>query len=76
MHWTAASEVLIPVQCEYYALEEPDQLVETINRIRDGLNPRLEITGLVRTMYDGRNGLALRYPSSCWNISRSSFTVQ
>lgn len=56
---TTASEVLIPVQCEYYALEGLTSLVETINRVRDGLNPRLEITGLVRTMYDGRNSLAV-----------------
>jgi chromosome partitioning protein len=56
---TAANEVLIPVQTEYYALEGLTSLVETINRVRDGLNPSLEITGLVRTMYDGRNSLAV-----------------
>ena len=55
----AASEVLIPVQCEYYALEGLSSLVETINLVKEGLNPTLGISGLVRTMYDGRNTLAV-----------------
>jgi chromosome partitioning protein len=56
---TAANEVLIPVQCEYYALEGLTSLVETIDLVKEGLNPELGISGLVRTMYDGRNGLAV-----------------
>lgn len=56
---TAAKEVLIPVQCEYYALEGLTSLMETIGLIRQGLNPQLEVLGLVRTMYDGRNSLAV-----------------
>ncbi len=55
---TAAGEVLIPVQCEYYALEGLTSLMETIGLVKQGLNPDLEILGLVRTMYDGRNNLA------------------
>ncbi len=55
----AATEVLIPVQCEYYALEGLTSLVETINLVKEGLNPGLDISGLVRTMYDGRNTLAV-----------------
>lgn len=55
----AANEVLIPVQCEYYALEGLTSLVETINLVKNGLNPKLEILGLVRTMYDGRNSLSI-----------------
>ena len=54
----AALEVLIPVQCEYYALEGLTSLMETVNLIRQGLNPKLELLGLVRTMYDSRNSLA------------------
>ncbi len=56
---TAATEVLIPVQCEYYALEGLTSLMETIRRVQHGLNPKLEILGLVRTMYDSRNNLAI-----------------
>ena len=55
---TAAREVLIPVQCEYLALEGLASLMKTIRLVREGLNPELEIVGLVRTMFDGRNTLA------------------
>ena len=55
----AAHSVLIPMQCEYYALEGLSDLVQTIRRVRAHLNPRLEIEGLLRTMYDPRNTLAL-----------------
>ena len=54
----AAHAVLIPMQCEYYALEGLSDLVGTIKRVRANLNPKLEIAGLVRTMYDARNTLA------------------
>lgn len=54
----AAQSVLIPMQCEYYALEGLTALVGTIRRIRETLNPRLEIEGLLRTMFDPRNTLA------------------
>jgi chromosome partitioning protein len=54
----AAQAVLIPMQCEYYALEGLSDLVGTVKRVRANLNPQLEITGLVRTMYDTRNTLA------------------
>jgi chromosome partitioning protein len=54
----AAQWVLIPMQCEYYALEGLSDLVGTIKRVRANLNPQLEIAGLVRTMYDTRNTLA------------------
>ncbi len=56
---TAASEVLIPVQCEYYALEGLTSLVETIALVRRRLNPALQVLGLFRTMYDGRNKLGI-----------------
>jgi chromosome partitioning protein len=55
---TAADGVLIPIQTEYYALEGLSQLVNTIRRVREGLNPRLEIDGVVLTMYDARTNLS------------------
>lgn len=55
---TAAQGVLIPVQCEYFALEGLASLRETIEAVRRRLNPKLEIDGLLRTMYDVRNNLA------------------
>jgi chromosome partitioning protein len=55
---TAAQRVLIPMQCEYYALEGLSDLVGTIKRVRAHLNPELEIAGLLRTMYDPRNMLS------------------
>jgi chromosome partitioning protein len=54
----AADSVLIPMQCEYYALEGLSDLVQTVKKVRAHLNPRLEIEGLLRTMYDPRNMLA------------------
>ena len=54
----AADSVLIPMQCEYYALEGLSDLVQTIKKVRAHLNPKLEIEGLLRTMYDPRNTLA------------------
>jgi len=56
----AAQAVLIPMQCEYYALEGLSDLVGTIKRVRAKLNPGLEIAGLLRTMYDPRNTLSLQ----------------
>jgi chromosome partitioning protein len=55
---SAAQRVLIPMQCEYYALEGLSDLVATIKRVRANLNPQLEIAGLLRTMYDPRNTLS------------------
>jgi len=55
----AAHSVLIPIQCEYFALEGLTGLLKTIHEIQSDLNPTLHIEGLLRTMYDGRNRLAL-----------------
>lgn len=55
---TAAHSVMIPMQCEYYALEGLSDLVNTIKKVRAHLNPILEIEGLLRTMFDNRNMLA------------------
>jgi len=57
---TAAHAVMIPMQCEYYALEGLSDLVATIKKVRLHLNPELQIEGLLRTMYDPRNTLALQ----------------
>ena len=54
----AAHAVLIPMQCEYYALEGLSDLVQTIKKVRSNLNPQLQIEGLLRTMFDPRNTLA------------------
>lgn len=54
----AASSVMIPMQCEYYALEGLSDLVNTVKKVRANLNPQLEIEGLLRTMFDPRNALA------------------
>ncbi|HVT36434.1 MAG TPA: ParA family protein [Nevskiaceae bacterium] len=54
----AADGVLIPMQCEYYALEGLTALMDTINKIKRVINPKLEIEGLLRTMFDPRNNLA------------------
>jgi chromosome partitioning protein len=56
---TAASEVIIPVQAEYYALEGLSQLVAIVRRIKEGLNPDLIIAGVLITMFDGRTRLAM-----------------
>ncbi len=56
--FVAADSVLIPMQCEYYALEGLTALVDTINKIKRVINPKLEIDGLLRTMFDPRNNLA------------------
>ncbi|WP_137719546.1 ParA family protein [Methylobacillus flagellatus] len=55
---TAAHAVMIPMQCEYYALEGLSDLVNTIKKVRAHLNPGLEIEGLLRTLFDNRNMLA------------------
>ena len=58
---TAAQSVLIPIQCEYYALEGVTALMNTVQRVKRGLNPGLEIEGVLLTMLDGRTNLACRW---------------
>ena len=55
---TTANRVIVPIQCEYYALEGVSQLIHTINLVRERLNPDLNIDGVVFTMYDGRTNLS------------------
>jgi chromosome partitioning protein len=54
----AADSVMVPMQCEYYALEGLSSLMQTVEQVRDSINPALEIEGLLRTMFDPRNNLA------------------
>ena len=55
----AANSVLVPIQCEYFALEGLTSLLGSIERIKRSVNPNLKIEGLLRTMYDGRNRLTI-----------------
>ena len=57
---TAAQRVLIPIQCEYYALEGVTSLMNTVNRVKHTFNPRLDIEGILLTMLDGRTNLGLQ----------------
>lgn len=57
---TAADRVLIPIQCEYYALEGVGQLLQTINLVQRRLNPQLELEGVLLTMFDARTNLAIQ----------------
>src|SRR5690554_7966198 len=54
---TAAHGVLIPLQCEFYALEGLSALLDTVEHIKDSVNPGLEVFGILRTMFDARNSL-------------------
>lgn len=57
---TTADSILVPIQCEYYALEGLSQLIHTIELVKERLNPELEIEGVVFTMYDARTNLSLQ----------------
>jgi chromosome partitioning protein len=57
---TAADKILVPIQCEYYALEGLSQLINTIKLVKSSLNPSLEVEGVVLTMFDGRTNLSIQ----------------
>ena len=57
---TTADTVLVPIQCEYYALEGLSQLIHTINLVKERLNPKLDMEGVVFTMYDSRTNLSMQ----------------
>ncbi len=57
---TTADSVLVPIQCEYYALEGLSQLIHTVNLVKERLNPELDIEGVVFTMYDARTNLSMQ----------------
>ena len=56
----AADSVLVPLQCEFFALEGLSLLLKTVEQVRSGLNPRLTVNGIVLTMFDKRNNLAVQ----------------
>lgn len=57
---TTADSVLVPIQCEYYALEGLSQLIHTVNLVKERLNPDLDMEGIVFTMYDSRTNLSMQ----------------
>lgn len=69
---TAADGILIPVQCEYYALEGLSQLMESIQLVRGGFNPDLEIEGVLLTMYDGRTNLSMQVVEEVKNYFKNA----
>lgn len=69
---TTADTVLVPIQCEYYALEGLSQLLHTINLVKERLNPKLEMEGVVFTMYDARTNLSLEVVENVKNNLKQS----
>ena len=63
----AADSLLIPIQCEYYALEGLSSLLNTVDQVNQAMNPGLQIEGIVRTMYDGRNRLSVEVSEQLLN---------
>lgn len=57
---TAADSLLVPLQCEYYALEGLTHLLDTLSAVKNSLNPSIQLSGILLTMYDGRNNLSLQ----------------
>lgn len=73
---TTADTVLVPIQCEYYALEGLSQLIHTINLVQERLNPELQIEGVVFTMYDVRTNLSNQVVETVKKIWIQRFTIQ
>jgi chromosome partitioning protein len=72
----ASNSIIVPMQCEYFALEGLSQLFDTVNLIKNSLNPKLYIEGIVFTMYDGRTKLSLEVVENVkQNISSDIFTT-
>ena len=69
---TTADTVLVPIQCEYYALEGLSQLLHTVNLVKQRLNPELEMEGVVFTMYDARTNLSLQVVENVKNNLRQT----
>ncbi len=74
---TTADSILVPIQCEYYALEGLSQLIHTINLVKERLNPDLLIEGIVFTMYDSRTNLSLQVVENVKkNLSQKIYETQ
>lgn len=73
---SAAGSVLIPIQCEYYAMEGLSQILNTIRLIQEGLNPRLTVSGILLTMFDARNNLSSQVSEEIrTHFPRETFTT-
>ena len=73
---TTANSVLVPIQCEYYALEGLSQLIHTVNLVKERLNPELEMEGVIFTMYDSRTNLSLQVVENVKNnLTQYIFTT-
>ncbi len=73
---TTADSVLVPIQCEYYALEGLSQLIHTVNLVKERLNPALEMEGVIFTMYDSRTNLSLQVVENVKNnLTQYIFTT-
>ena len=69
---TAADTVLVPIQCEYYALEGLSQIIQTVDLVKKKLNPKLELEGVVFTMYDARTNLSLEVVENVKNYLKGT----
>jgi len=72
---TAASSVLVPIQCEFYALEGLSQLMKTIGLVQKNLNPSLQLEGVVLTMFDARTNLSIQVVDEVKKHFRIKFTI-
>lgn len=72
MSLSASDSILIPVQCEYYALEGLSQLMDTINLVKENFNSEINLSGVVMTMYDGRNNLSIQVVDEVKNFFKGS----
>ena len=73
---TTADTVLVPIQCEYYALEGLSQLIHTVNLVKERLNPDLDMEGVVFTMYDSRTNLSMQVVENVKNhLSQSVYNT-
>lgn len=73
---TTADSVLVPIQCEYYALEGLSQLIHTVNLVKERLNPDLEMEGVIFTMYDSRTNLSMQVVENVKsNLTQYIFTT-
>ena len=73
---TTANSVLVPIQCEYYALEGLSQLIHTVNLVKERLNPELEMEGVIFTMYDSRTNLSMQVVENVKNnLTQYIFTT-
>lgn len=71
MSLSASDSILLPVQCEYYALEGVSQLMETVELVKNNFNPKIVLEGVLLTMYDGRNNLSIQVVEEVKNVFKN-----